>query len=295
MKTIAITGTATGLGKAAVLRFAQEGWNVVATVRKPTDLLCFSGVPNVRTLLLDVDDPASIERFGTDAVAQFGQVDALVNNAGYYQMGPLETSTMDQVRAQFETNVFGLIAVTQAVLPHMRRRGAGVIVNLSSISADNPYPFTSVYGASKAAVATLTESLNVELHGLGITVKAVFPGLHATKIFTKIDLASDVPREYRPLMERFFGLQGSAGGSPPSVVADAVFRAVTDGKRDRVRYYAGPDATTIPAAKRLMGAERYFGTVKRSILNGPGPVLKRLARSGGEPVEADLDALQRYV
>jgi hypothetical protein len=98
----------------------------------------------------------------------------------------------------------------------------------------------------------------------------VFPGTHATKIFTKIDLAVDVPAEYRPLLQRFFGLQTSLGGSPPSVVADAVWRAVTDGQRDRVRYYAGPDATGIPVAKRLMGGQRYFSTVKRSILNGPG-------------------------
>lgn len=293
MKTIAITGTGSGLGHATARRFAQEGWNVVATVRKPADLSCFDGVPNVRTVLLDVSDRTSVERFGAEAVAQYGQLDALVNNAGYYQMGPLETSTADQVRAQFETNVFGLIAVTQAVLPHMRARRAGVIVNVSSISADNPYPFTAVYGASKAAVATLSESLNVELHGLGITVKAVFPGLHATRIFTKVDATTEVPLEYRPLMERFFQLQASVGGSPASVAADVVHRAVTDGRRDRVRYYAGPDATGIPAAKRLLGAQRYFSTVKRSILDGPGPVLRRLARSGSEPVEADLSVLQR--
>jgi NADP-dependent 3-hydroxy acid dehydrogenase YdfG len=159
MKTVAITGTASGLGHATALRFATEGWNVVATVRNPGDLSCFEGLSNVRTVLLDVDEPASIESFGTAAVDQWGQVDALVNNAGYFQMGPLETSTMTQIRAQFETNVFGLIAITKALLPHMRERGSGVIVNLASISADNPYPFTSVYGASKAAVATLTESL----------------------------------------------------------------------------------------------------------------------------------------
>jgi NAD(P)-dependent dehydrogenase (short-subunit alcohol dehydrogenase family) len=113
-RTIVITGTASGFGKLSVERFAAEGWNVVATVREESDLHVHDGQPNVRTLLLDVNDEQADLGFGDLAAAQFGRVDALVNNAGYYQAGPHEGATMDQVHRQFQTNVFGLIALNKA-------------------------------------------------------------------------------------------------------------------------------------------------------------------------------------
>lgn len=291
IRTIVVTGTASGLGRAAVERFADAGWNVVATVRKQADVQTFASRPNVATLLLDVTDQAAVSAFGQQAVQQFGQVDVLVNNAGYYQMGPLEATSMDQIRTQFETNVFGLIAVTQAFIPTMRERRSGMIINISSISAENGYPFTSVYGASKAAVATLTDSLNVELAPFGVVSKAIFPGTHATSIFKKVDFVATLPDEYRPLLEKFVADQSSVMGSAPTVVADVIMRAVTDGKDDKTRYFAGPDATSIPVSKRLLGPDRYFGVVKRAILEGPGPITRRLARSGNTPVEIDFSKI----
>ncbi|MFJ1975469.1 SDR family NAD(P)-dependent oxidoreductase [Streptomyces sp. NPDC087903] len=160
-KTIVITGTASGLGFATVEKFTNEGWNVVATTRDGRNP--FPERANVRVLPLDVTDMPAVAAFGALATEQFGPVDVLVNNAGYYQMGPLETSAMEQIRAQYETNVFGLIALTQSFLPAMRARKSGMIINLASISADNGYPYTTVYGSSKAAVLSLTEALNVEL------------------------------------------------------------------------------------------------------------------------------------
>src|ERR1700674_1626998 len=138
-KTIVITGTTSGFGKSAVERFAKEGWNVVATVRKKADLAVYDHNASVRTLMLDVNEEGSAETFARDAVTAFGRVDALVNNAGYYQMGPVEASTMVQVHQQFQTNVFGLIALTKAFITIFRKQRAGVIVNLSSISADQDY------------------------------------------------------------------------------------------------------------------------------------------------------------
>lgn len=112
-----ITGTNSGFGKATVARFAREGWNVVATVRKEADLTVHAGIPNVKTLLLDVNNEAAAEPFARESIAAFGRVDVLVNNAGYYHMGPVEASSMDQIHEQFQTNVFGLIALTKAFLP----------------------------------------------------------------------------------------------------------------------------------------------------------------------------------
>ena len=199
-KTLVITGTASGFGRSTVQRFAAEGWNVVATVRKEADLEVHSDLEQVRTLLLDVNDEAADTAFAATALDQFGRADALVNNAGYYQMGPVEASTMQQVHDQFQTNVFGLIALTKAFLPAFRQQRSGVIVNLSSISADQGYPYTAVYAASKAAVAAFTEGLNVEMSSFGVSAKAIFPGQHSTRIFTKIDSAAGVPEDYREAM-----------------------------------------------------------------------------------------------
>jgi NAD(P)-dependent dehydrogenase (short-subunit alcohol dehydrogenase family) len=121
-KTIVITGTATGMGRATVSKFAAEGWNVVATVRKEPDLDAHAGLRCVKTLLLDVDDEAASVPFAQLALGQFGQVDALVNNAGYYQMGPLEGTSMEQVHRQYQTNVFGIAALIKAFLPVFRGR-----------------------------------------------------------------------------------------------------------------------------------------------------------------------------
>src|SRR6478672_9102125 len=196
-KTVVITGTTTGFGRDSVELFSAQGWNVVATVRKDADLDVHDHLSNVRTLLLDVDDEDADAGFAQLALEQFGRVDALVNNAGYYHMGPVEAGTMSQIHDQFQTNVFGLMALTKAFLPHFRKQRSGVIVNISSISADQGYPYTAVYAASKAAVAAFSEGLNVEMADFGVSVKAVFPGAHATRIFTKIDQAGGIPEDYQ--------------------------------------------------------------------------------------------------
>jgi NAD(P)-dependent dehydrogenase (short-subunit alcohol dehydrogenase family) len=282
-KTVVITGTASGFGRASVQRFSAEGWNVVATVRKTEDLDSHHDLANVRTLLLDVDDEAADLGFADRAVAEFGRVDALVNNAGYYQMGPLEATTMEQIHRQYQTNFFGLTALTKSFIPHMREQGSGVIVNLSSISAEQGYPYTAVYAASKAAVAVLSEGLNVELAPFGIAVKAVFPGAHATRIFTKMDMADGVPGDYHEAMDKFF-TRSAATGSPAAVTAEVIYRAVTDGHDGKVRYYSGPDGETIPRAKSLLGPDWYWHEFRESVLDEPSPLWEALIAPPGREV-----------
>jgi NAD(P)-dependent dehydrogenase (short-subunit alcohol dehydrogenase family) len=279
-RTAVITGTASGMGRATVERFLGEGWSVVATVRRAEDLRLWAGRDRVATLLLDVDDETAAEPFAARAAAAFGRIDVLVNNAGYYQMGPLEASSMDQIHRQFQTNVFGLIAITRAVLPTMRAQGSGVIINIASIGADGGYPYTSVYSASKAAVATLTEGLNIELVPFGVQAKAILPGQHATGIFNKIDGPDlDLP-EYAAGIKAFFDGVPTAG-SAPSAAADVIYEAATDGKRRKVHYYAGPDALTIPRAKRILGPEGYWEEFQAFVEGQPSPLWNTLMVAPG--------------
>ncbi|HEX4223476.1 MAG TPA: SDR family NAD(P)-dependent oxidoreductase [Pseudonocardiaceae bacterium] len=194
--------------------------------------------------------------FGELTKSQFGRVDALINNAGYFQSGPLEASTMDQAHRQFQTNVFGLMALNKAFIPVFRSQRSGVIVNVSSISADGGYPYTSVYQASKAAVAALTEGLHAELSEFGVQVKALHPGNHDTKIFGKVDRAQDVPDDYTASWNKFASL--NVVRSDPAGTAEVMFRMVTDGDTKKVHYYSGPDGEAIPRVKQLLGQDWYF-------------------------------------
>ncbi|MFJ2375704.1 SDR family NAD(P)-dependent oxidoreductase [Streptomyces sp. NPDC087769] len=249
-------GTASGFGYLGVRRFAESGWNVVATVRKESDLGAHAELDNVRTLLLDVDDEDADLGFGDLALSQFGRLDALINNAGYFQGGPLEATTMDQAHRQFQTNVFGLIALNKTVIPIFRKQHSGVIVNVSSISADAGFPYTSVYQASKAAVASLSEGLHAELAEFGVQVKALHPGSHETKIFSKVDRAENVPQEYTASWNAFASL--NLVRSDPALTAEVMFRMVTDGDTKKVHYYSGPDGEVIPRVKQLLGQDWYL-------------------------------------
>src|ERR1700739_1500970 len=281
-RTIVITGTASGFGKLSVERFAAEGWNVVATVRKEADLHVSDGLANVRTVLLDVDDEQADLGLADLAVAEFGRVDALVNNAGYFQAGPLEGTAMDQVHRQFQTNVFGLIALNKAFIPHFRAQGSRVIVNIGSISAEQGYPYTSVYEASKAAVVSLSEGLNTELAEFGVAVKAVLPGNMDTRIFHKIDQAKDVPDAYDASINAFSAR--NVVRSYPRLTADVIYEAVTDNKPGKVRYYSGPDGIAIPRVKQLLGQDWYWQGVRAAVSGNASPLWQALVPT---PVAAD--------
>src|SRR5882757_642098 len=179
-KTALITGASSGFGRATVKLFHQKGWNVVAAMRSPekeTELSVLSGVLVTR---LDVTRKSEIGEAVQAGIREFGQIDALVNNAGYGTLGALEAAPEEVIRQQFEVNFFGLIEVTKAVLPGMRRQGAGVIINVSSVGGKLTFPFCTLYHATKFAVEGMTESLQYELNPLGIRLKLVEPGGYKT-------------------------------------------------------------------------------------------------------------------
>jgi len=255
-KTIVITGTASGFGKLVVEMFAQAHWNVVATVRKDSDMNIFDDLDNVTTLKLDVNNEEDDLNFGELAKQQYGRVDALINNAGYFQAGPLEGTSMDQVHRQFQTNVFGLIALNKAFFPIFREQRSGIIINVSSISAEEGFPYTSVYEASKSAVLSLTEGMNAELGEFGVIVKVLLPGNMQTNIFNKTEVAETTIADYIEPWQHFNAM--NTVRSNPQITADVMFRMVTDGNNKQVRYYSGPDGEAVPRVKHLLGQQWFW-------------------------------------
>lgn len=293
MNTIFITGTGSGFGKAAVERFVQEGWAVAATVRRAEHADLFGSLPNVRVYVLDVTDLARVGAVAEEVLRDFGHIDAVVNNAGYAQYGPLESSSMDQIRAQFETNYFGLVAVCQAFIPHLRRQGSGTIVNVASLSSKMGFPFFATYSASKAAVAVLSEGLSVELAPFGIRVKAILPGTHATQIFTKMDAGlSEGSGDYLPYLRSFLTAQsGVTRVSSPENVARLIWRAVTDGS-DRYEYVGGRDAAFLLTLKRLLSQSAWKRVQTSSLLRVPSAAQLRFlswVMRGTQPLEVRVD------
>lgn len=300
-RTIVVTGTNSGFGKAIVEHFAAQGWNVAATIRRPHDYPdLFADLPNVRLFPLDVTDQAEVDTFATAVHAAYGAVDVLVNNAGYFLMGPLETNTMEQIRAQYETNVFGLMMVTKAFLPQMRERRAGMIFNIASSSAKANYPFVGAYGSSKWAVAGLTEALAIELAPFNIKVKNIFPGTHATKIFTKIrngllaEGMSDAAADYRPYIENFFAAQeGVPLVASPHNAAKVIHRAII-ANDDQTDYVVGRDAAFLVLLKRILPQWAFKRMQVSSILQPPTPTMLRVLRwvmGGTDRVEVDRSTL----
>jgi NAD(P)-dependent dehydrogenase (short-subunit alcohol dehydrogenase family) len=247
MNTVMITGCSSGFGRETAEHFLSQGWSVVATMRTPReDILPVSD--RLRLLALDVTDRGSIAA----AVEAAGEIDALVNNAGIGWMGPLEGTPEETIRNIFETNTFGTMEMVRAVLPQMRERRAGTIVNISSSTTLKPLPLLPVYTASKAAVNAFTECLALELEPFGIRTRLVLPGQapgtrFGTNAQARMAGAGGIPEPYRPLTERVFAAHAEAAKSevtePRDVVA-AIWRAVTEPECP-LRLPAGADAVAL--------------------------------------------------
>jgi NADP-dependent 3-hydroxy acid dehydrogenase YdfG len=175
-KTILITGCSSGIGKATALHLQGRGFRVVASARKISDLSELKSA-GCQVLALDVNDAGSAKEAVDAVISQYGGLGALVNNAGYSQSGAVEAVPMARVRAQFETNVFGLVQLTQLVLPHMRQQGFGRIINLSSMGGKLVFPGGGFYHATKYAVEAISDALRFEVQGFGIKVVLIEPGL----------------------------------------------------------------------------------------------------------------------
>ena len=266
-KVVLVTGCSSGIGLATAKRFAQAGWQVVATMRHPAQAHELNDLPNVLLQPLDVTDKASIRAAVDATLARFGRIDALVNNAGYGLFGPFELASDEAIARQFNTNVFGLFDVTRAVLPAMRQQRDGVVLNVASIGGLTTLPFNSLYHATKYAVVGFSEALNHELAEFGVRAKFVAPGGVATD-FAGRSLSTTFSNDdhpYAPNVARALDAWGQrrAGYSGPEHVADVIFNAVTDGSA-QVRYIAGADAQKLMAARANMDDAAYLLQVRQT-------------------------------
>lgn len=237
-QTILISGASSGIGLATARLFLAKGWNVVAGMRRPEGMSPTDAAAGMVPMRLDVTNALSMAEAVKSTVSRFGAIDVLVNNAGYALMGPAEGLTRDALRDQFETNVFGLIELTQEVLPVMRRQGAGTIVNISSIGGRMAFPFASAYHSTKFAVEGFSESLRYELKGKGIRVKLVEPGGIKTNFIHK-GTRWDLHPAYEPETSKFKAMADRMNDNLPGPEATArvVYSAATD-RGDRLRYLA---------------------------------------------------------
>lgn len=266
MKSIVITGSSSGIGKATAKYFAEQGWKVAATMRKPENEAELNQLENVSLYALDVTDETSIVSAVEQILSDFGTVDVVLNNAGYAVSGAFEAATPEQVKRQFDTNVLGLMSVTQAFLPHFRANGAGLFLNVSSIGGRVTFPFLSLYHGTKWAVEGFSESLSYELGELGIQVKIIEPGGVDTDFGGRsmVFAGKEGLTDYDEALGKFQANIANSGltYSTTEFLAEGIHNATTDGKT-QLRYLIGPDAEQVYAMRQEVGDDAFIAGMKQ--------------------------------
>jgi NAD(P)-dependent dehydrogenase (short-subunit alcohol dehydrogenase family) len=274
-KVAVVTGTSTGIGYETSLMLARNGFLTYATMRnlnksENIKLIATKEKLPIHIKQLDVTDDASVKDTVQTILSEIGRIDVLVNNAGYVLSGAFEDLTMDEIKAQYETNVFGLIRTTQAVLPTMRNQKSGIIVNISSAAGRFGYPSGSAYVSTKFAVEGLSESMSYELEPFGIKVVVVEPGVIRTNIFNSVVVAKksqDPNSPYSQIMQKMAtGFENMLkNASSPELVAKVVLNAVTN-EDPNLRYLAGKDVETWLDSKRNMSDEEFYKMMKQNLM-----------------------------
>lgn len=258
MKTVLITGTSSGIGRAAVLKFQKEGWNVIATMRNPEKETAFNVLDNVLIVALDVQKIETIENAIQTGIERFGQIDAIVNNAGHAVFGAFELTSEEQVSKIFDINVYGPMRMLRVILPYFRAQRSGVIINISSQGGRVTFPTCSIYHATKFALEGLTEALAYELIPFGIQTKIVEPGSTATGFVGAAEITTGQIPAYEEFIKIGLGnwAKYDTMTSLPEEIADVIFLASTD-KSEKLRYQAGKD-TELYVGKMQEGDDQAY-------------------------------------
>jgi NAD(P)-dependent dehydrogenase (short-subunit alcohol dehydrogenase family) len=271
-KVIIVTGSSSGIGLESALLLARNGYITYATMRSPEKDTTIKtavqkeGLP-ITVVQLDVTDDNSVKNAVDHIISEAGRIDVLVNNAGYSLGGALEDLSMEEIKSQYETNLFGLIRVSQAVLPTMRKQRSGRILNISSGAGIFGFPGLSAYVSTKFAVEGLSESIAYELEPFGIIVILIEPGFiktnfaHAMVVAKK---AQDPASPYSELMQRIMASASelAKNASTADLVANIILDAASN-PNPRLRYLAGKDVESWAAGKKNMDENEFFNTIKR--------------------------------
>lgn len=249
-KVVLVTGASSGVGRATARLLAEQGHTVFGTSRTPGG---GEAVPNLTMLALDVRSDASVAACVDAVSSQAGRLDVLVNNAGYELAGALEETSLDEAKAQFETNFFGVVRMVNAVVPIMRRQQHGHIITISSLSGLTAIPFMGVYSASKFAVEGYSEALRLELKPLHVHVSLIEPGFLKTPMMDKRQVAAARIEAYEPWRQRAFSAIRAAEetGPGPDLVATTVLKIITS-TRPGLRHVAGRQAHVISRLRRFL-------------------------------------------
>jgi NAD(P)-dependent dehydrogenase (short-subunit alcohol dehydrogenase family) len=257
MSRVLITGCSTGFGRGAAIELTKRGHDVVATARRPETL---DDLDVAARLALDVDAPESVAA----AVAAAGPIDALVNNAGWGVAGPVETASLDDARACMETNLFGAARMIQAVLPGIRARGGGTIVNVSSTAGRVGVPLDGFYSASKWALEGLSEALHFEVGHFGIRVRLVEPGRFETAFSENLrhhvagPPYDELERQWESARSRLDG----DGPPPDAATVAAVIADAVESEEPRLRWVVGADAELVTGARDSMSFEDFEASMR---------------------------------
>lgn len=252
--SVLITGASAGIGAATAEHLLQQGWRVLVAARRLEAMAPLAAL-GAEVLPLDLASGASCQALAGAVAQRVGALDALVNNAGFGEVGPLETMPLERARAMFEVNVFGLMGLTQLLLPAMRERGSGRIVNVSSIAGRWVSPGSGWYGASKHALEAISDGLRLELHRFGVQVVLIEPGLIATDFAAVADPSIQQAQGcaiYGPMMRKVRAGWSRVyrGASAPHVVARTIETALT-ASRPRARYLVGHQSVSVLANRLL--------------------------------------------
>ncbi|HET7583541.1 MAG TPA: SDR family NAD(P)-dependent oxidoreductase [Gemmatimonadaceae bacterium] len=256
-----VTGASSGIGRSIAQRLGAAGYRVFGTSRRGAEPGGHEAPPGasapglVEMLSLDVREDASVDACVENALQRAGRIDLLVNNAGLYLRGAVEETTLDEARALYETNFFGTVRVTNAVLPHMRARAHGHIINIGSLSAYFPLPFGAFYSSAKAALLNYTEALRHEVASLGVRVSVIVPGFVRTDISAHSERAEREIPAYAAMRRAAVGTMTRSveRGITPDDVAAVVVRAARSAA-PRLVYRVGRDAAWLPRVRAILPA-----------------------------------------
>jgi NAD(P)-dependent dehydrogenase (short-subunit alcohol dehydrogenase family) len=261
-KTIFITGASTGLGKATAKLFQQKGWHVIATMRNPEKE---TTLKDMTLLPLDVTNPEQIKATVAKAISLY-DVDVVFNNAGYGLMGAMESFSDEQILKQIDTNLLGVLRVTQAFIPHFREKKSGLFISTTSMGGFLGFPLHSIYHATKFAIEGWSESMSFELGLHNIGIKTIAPGGIATDFLYR-SLDKNLHPAYKGLEDKLFTLTDAMmhAAATAEKIAEVVYEAATDGK-DQIRYVAGDDAKAMYARRLEIGSEEQRKEISTQII-----------------------------